>query len=92
MSLVQDLLPAAVPEFNVTVTVRPDGGVLVALDGDGQDTIRRALSPSQAASRLQLEWVVSSIQRDLALEAGVSPSIAQLQSQSRVALPTYEYA
>ncbi|MBB3102721.1 DUF3509 domain-containing protein [Azomonas macrocytogenes] len=92
MSLAQDFLATAFPEFDVATVARPDGGVLVTLNADGQDVLRRALSRGQAQSHLQLEWLVSSIRRDLALEAGTSPAIAHLQSQSRVALPKYEYA
>jgi len=39
-----------------------------------------------------MQWLVRSIRRDLALEAGMSPAVAHLQSQSRTGLPTYEYA
>lgn len=91
MSNVTKSLTAAFPEFDVVTDKRPDGGVLLTLRNDGQDILRRAISPGQAASSVHLEWVISSIRRDLALEAGMSPAIAHLQSQSRTALPTYEY-
>ncbi|MFC3608392.1 DUF3509 domain-containing protein [Stutzerimonas tarimensis] len=91
MPNVTNMLTAAFPEFDVVTDKRPDSGILLTLRHDGQDIVRRAISPGQASSALQLEWVISSIRRDLALEAGMSPAIAHLQSQSRTALPTYEY-
>jgi len=79
MTAAQQFLTAAFPEFEVLTEPRPT-------------LVKRALSKGQTQTRIQLEWVVSSVRRDLALEAGMSPSIAHLQSQSRTALPTYEYA
>lgn len=92
MPLAIDVLTAEFTEFDVVAESRPDGGLLLTLRRDDQDVVRRALSRGQTQSRLQLDWVIGSIRRDLALEAGRSPSIAHLQSQSRTALPTYEYA
>ncbi|MBA1276536.1 MULTISPECIES: DUF3509 domain-containing protein [Pseudomonadaceae] len=85
-------LSAAFPEFEVLTTPRPDGGLLLTLRNDDRDIIKRALSKGQTQTNIQLEWVISSIRRDLALEAGMSPAIARLQSQSRTGLPTYDYA
>lgn len=85
------ILTAAFADFELATTPRPDGGMLMTLSRDGEEVVRRALSAGQVRSRTQLEWVISSVRRDLALEAGLAPSIARLQSQSRNALPTYEY-
>ncbi|MCW8162152.1 DUF3509 domain-containing protein [Stutzerimonas stutzeri] len=92
MTAAQQFLTAAFPEFEVLTEPRPDGGLLLNLRNDDRTLVKRALSKGQTQTRIQLEWVVSSVRRDLALEAGMSPSIAHLQSQSRTALPTYEYA
>ena len=91
--IAEQVLTAAFPEFEVTTTHRPDGGLLLVLrNDDGREVIKRAVSKGQTQTAIQLEWVISSIRRDLALEAGMSPAIARLQSQSRTGLPTYEYA
>ena len=91
MTAAQQFLTAAFPEFEVLTEPRPDGGLLLTLRRRPHAGKARAVErPTQ--TRIQLEWVVSSVRRDLALEAGMSPSIAHLQSQSRTALPTYEYA
>ncbi|MCF6780162.1 DUF3509 domain-containing protein [Stutzerimonas stutzeri] len=92
MIVAEQVLTAAFPEFEVVTSLRPDGGLLLVLRNDGRDVIKRAVSQGQAQNAVQLDWVISSIRRDLALEAGMSPSIARLQSQSRTRLPTYEYA
>jgi len=92
MIAAEKILSAAFPEFEVLTTPRPDGGLLLTLRNDDRDIIKRALSKGQTQTNIQLEWVISSIRHDLALEAGMSPAIARLQSQSRTGLPTYEYA
>ena len=92
MIVAEEILTAAFPEFEVVTTKRPDGGLLLILRNDGRDVMKRAVSRGQTQTAVQLEWVISSIRRDLALEAGMSPAIARLQSQSRTRLPTYEYA
>ena len=92
MIAAEKVLSAAFPEFEVLTCPRPDGGLLLTLRNDDRDIIKRALSKGQTQTNIQLEWVISSIRRDLALEAGMSPAIARLLSQSRTGLPTYEYA
>lgn len=89
--LANDVIALAFPTFEVTTQVRPGGGILVILK-DGERELRRAIPPDHAQSKVHLEWVVSAIRRDLALEAGVAPTICDLQSQSRVRLPTYGYS
>lgn len=90
MSLAKQMLTAAFPDLKVSTVQRPDGGLLLTLHDQDGEVLRRALSFRQVGSATELEWVISSIRRDLALEAGLAPSIARLQSQSRSALPTYE--
>ncbi|WP_120994811.1 DUF3509 domain-containing protein [Stutzerimonas urumqiensis] len=92
MNLAQRTLIAAFSEFDVVTEPRPDGGLLLTLRNDDRVILKRAISRGQTQTAVQLDWVISSIRRDLALEAGMSPSIAHLQSQSRIGLPTYEYA
>ncbi|MGE6527697.1 DUF3509 domain-containing protein [Pseudomonas sp. NPDC077382] len=92
MIAAEKVLSAAFPEFEVVTAPRPDGGLLLTLRNGDRDVIKRALSKGQTQTNIQLEWVISSVRRDLALEAGMSPAIARLQSQSRTGLPTYEYA
>ena len=92
MIAAEKVLSAAFPEFEVVTAPRPDGGLLLTLRNDDRDVIKRALSKGQTQTNIQLEWVISSVRRDLALKAGMSPAIARLQSQSRTGLPTYEYA
>jgi len=92
MIAAEKVLSAAFPEFEVITAPRPDGGLLLTLRNDDRDVIKRALSKGQTQTDIQLEWVISSVRRDLALEAGMSPAIARLQSQSRTGLPPYEYA
>ena len=92
MIAAEKVLSAAFPEFEVLTCPRPDGGLLLTLRNDDRDIIKRALSKGQTQTNIQLEWVISSIRRDLALEAGMSPASARLQSQIRTAVPTYEYA
>lgn len=92
MTAAEKILTAAFPEFDVLTAPRPDGGLLLTLRDADRDVIKRAVSRGQTQTSVQLEWVISSIRRDLALEAGLSPSIARLQSQSRTGLPTYRHA
>ncbi len=92
MIAAEKVLSAAFPEFEVITAPRPDGGLVLTLRNDDREVIKRALSKGQTQTKIQLEWVISSVRRDLALEAGMSPAIARLQSQSRTGLPTYDYA
>ncbi|WP_028239165.1 DUF3509 domain-containing protein [Stutzerimonas azotifigens] len=92
MTAAQHTLTAAFPEFEVVTEPRPDGGLLLTLRNADRVILKRAISRGQTQTAVQLEWVICSIRRDLALEAGMSPSIVHLQSHSRAGLPTYEYA
>ena len=88
--LANDVICNAFPTFEVSTQLRPNGGVLVVLR-EGDRELKRAIPADQAQSKIHLEWVVSAIRRDLAIEAGEAPVISDLQSQSRVRLPTYGY-
>lgn len=91
MNLALTTLTAAFPEFDVTTETRPGGGLLLTLFSDDVKILQRAIPFGQCNSSVQLEWIISAIRRDLALEAGMPPVIANLQSQSRVRLPSYSY-
>lgn len=91
MKQVEEMLVAAFPEYLVVTQPRPDGSLLFTLQQDGQLVLRRALSFGQVRSRMQLDWVIGSVRRDLAIEAGQAPVIAALQSQSRIRLPSYDF-
>ena len=89
MSLIQDKFASLFSNHSVTVTPRPDGGVLLTLcDSEGKQT-QRSISYAQLHTAEQLTWVISAIRRDLAGTASELPSISMLQSQHRFALPTY---
>lgn len=88
--LTNDVISAAFPGFTVATELRPNGGVLVTLK-EGERELKRAIPADHIQSKIHLEWVVSALRRDLAVEAGVAPVIGDLQSQSRVRLPTYGY-
>lgn len=89
MKQVGEIFTAAFPEFDVDTLPRPDGSLLLILQRDGHPVLRRALSYGQLHCRLQLEWLIGAVRRDLAMEAGKAPSITALQSQSRLRLPRY---
>lgn len=90
MNLALESFTCAFPQFSVHISTRPGGGLLVTLK-DAARELQRAIPADQIQSALHLEWIISAIRRDLALEAGVPPSIDNLQSQSRVRLPAYSY-
>lgn len=89
MKQIEETLVAAFPEYEVLLEPRPDGSLLFSLQQGERQVMRRALSFSQLQNRTQLDWLIGSVQRDLAIEAGQTPMLARLQSQSRVRLPTY---
>jgi hypothetical protein len=89
MSMALDTLSAAFPNYDVITDTRPGGGLRLTLKSGEETVLQRAIPATQCTSKMHLEWVISAIRRDLALEAGVPPSIVNLQSQSRVRLPTY---
>lgn len=89
MQLAIEMLSNAFKEFQIQVDKRPGGGLLVSLCQAEQPVLQRVLPVEQCQSALHLEWLISAIRRDLAIEAGRAPQIANLQSQSRMRLPTY---
>ena len=90
MKLALESFTSAFPLFSVQVAMRPGGGLLVTLK-DTERELQRAIPSEHKHSTLHLEWIISAIRRDLALEAGQAPNIDNLQSQSRVRLPVYSY-
>ena len=89
MKQIVETFVAAFPDCEVLLERRPDGSLLLTLQQGERLVLRRALSLAQLRNRLQLDGVISSIQRDLAIEAGQAPMLAMLQRQSRLRLPTY---
>ena len=89
MSLAHQLLSAAFPDMKVRTTSRPDGGLLITLEDVSGMEVNRAISHAQSRSQTQLEWLVSAIKRDMALNEGKTPTVGRLQSQSRYELPRY---
>ncbi|MBM7061830.1 DUF3509 domain-containing protein [Pseudomonas sp. UL073] len=86
---IQEII-AAFPEFDTTCEKRPDGSHLLVLRKDGAQ-IKRVLPSLLMSAPLRTEWVVSAIRRDIQQDAGVTPLVAGLQSQSHGALPSYAH-
>lgn len=84
-----DKLTRAFSGFRTTTRSRPDGGLLFELHNDDGRILTRAISYMQLHNSLQMEWLISSIKRDQALDPAELPTIAGLQSQQRFAMPTY---
>lgn len=84
-------LLSAFSEFQTSTQSRPDGGLLFKLKSKTGRTVSRTLSYHQLQSNLQIEWVIGSIKRDLAMQPEDLPAIASLQSQHRFDMPTYIY-
>ncbi|MEE4462636.1 DUF3509 domain-containing protein [Azotobacter chroococcum] len=89
MKQIVETFVAAFPDCEVLLERRPDDSLLLTLQHGERLVLRRALSLAQLRNRLQLDGVIGSIQRDLAIEAGQAPMLAMLQRQSRLRLPTY---
>lgn len=90
MSLdIQEIIEAF-PEYSITSQKRPDGSYLLAMSRDGVQ-IKRVLPSLLMSAPLRTEWVISAIRRDINQDAGLTPSVGGLQSQSRAALPTYAH-
>ena len=89
MTFVQEKFASVFSEFEVTTQLRPDGGVLLTLRNSEGMQIRRSVSYAQLHTPVQLDWVISAIRRDLAVQPSELPAISMLQSQHRFDLPTY---
>ncbi|MET1079952.1 MAG: DUF3509 domain-containing protein [Pseudomonas sp.] len=74
---------AAFPDFDIATQIRPDGGLLLTLHAGDRIIAKRSLPFGQFNSPLQLEWQISAIRRDLALDAAMAPAVVALQSHSR---------
>ncbi|WP_285424224.1 DUF3509 domain-containing protein [Pseudomonas sp. efr-133-TYG-103a] len=84
-----DRLAIAFSGFQTSTRNRPDGGILFEIKDGGGRKITRAISYLQLHNALQMEWLISSIRRDLAVLPEEAPAIAALQSQQRFDMPTY---
>jgi hypothetical protein len=84
-----DRLISAFAGFQTSTRNRPDGGVLFEIKDGSGGTITRAISHMQLHNALQMEWLISSIRRDMAASPEHLPAIAALQSQQRFDMPTY---
>ncbi|TRX73719.1 DUF3509 domain-containing protein [Pseudomonas mangiferae] len=81
-------IEAAFPDYNLSVSPRPDGSHLLTLLKDGE-LHQRVVPAPHSGIPMRTEWVISAIRRDLDLETGRVPTVADLQSQARRLLPTY---
>jgi len=84
-----DRLTSAFAGFQTSTRNRPDGGVLFEIKDGSGGTITRAISHMQLHNALQMEWLISSIRRDMAVTPENLPAITALQSQQRFDMPTY---
>ena len=69
---------AALPDYAVSATQRPDGSQLLSLEKDGIQVTRVIPSP-QLSAPVRLEWLLSAIRRDIAQAGGVVAEIAAMQ-------------
>ena len=79
MSLVLEanlVFSAAFPDCDIATRIRPDGGLLLTLCKGERLVTQRAMALGQFGSPLQLEWQISAIRRELALESGVGDHAA----------------
>lgn len=82
-------ISAAFPQFRVSAKERPDGDYLISLQDEDGRQIRRVLPYQSLDSIERTDWLIGAIRRDLAVAAGLRPSIKELQSQRGHHLPTY---
>lgn len=83
MDLDFDKLVSAFPEYQLSSKSRPDGGFVLTLEREGK-TFQRVV-----AATVQLDWLVSTLKRDLALEHGEVPPLDSLKMLHRKPLPRY---
>ena len=79
-------LAKAFPDYEFSAQLRPDGGYVVALDHAGT-RFHRVLPALQRPDHL--EWTISTIKRDMALELGEVPPVESLKSLRKTPLPRY---
>ena len=82
-------LVSAFAGFQTSTRNRPDGGVLFEIKVGNASTITRVISYMQLHNALQMEWLINSIRRDMAVRPEDLPALAALQSQQRFDMPTY---
>ncbi|MCY1337456.1 hypothetical protein D9M68_400190 [compost metagenome] len=83
MDLDFDKLISAFPEYVLSTKARPDGGFVLTLEREGKFFQR------VVAVTAQLDWLVSTLKRDLALEHGEVPPTESLKVLHRKPLPRY---
>ncbi|NWL78801.1 hypothetical protein DM872_18310 [Pseudomonas taiwanensis] len=83
MDLDFDKLIGAFPEYELSTKPRPDGGFVLTLEREGKFFQR------VVAATAQLDWLVSTLQRDLALEHGEVPPVESLKVLHGKPLPRY---
>ncbi|BBP81834.1 DUF3509 domain-containing protein [Pseudomonas sp. No.21] len=79
-------LAKAFPDYEFSAQLRPDGGYVVALEKDGI-RFQRVVPALKVAE--QLEWTISTIKRDMALELGEVPPVESLKNLHKTPLPRY---
>lgn len=79
-------LAKAFPDYEFSAHLRPDGGYVVALEKDGI-RFQRVVPALKVAE--QLEWTISTIKRDMALELGEVPPVESLKNLHKTPLPRY---
>lgn len=83
MDLDFDKLISAFPEYELSTKPRPDGGFVLTLEREGK-FFQRVVAKSA-----QLDWLISTLMRDLALENGEVPPVESLKVLHRKPLPRY---
>ncbi|MCO6055722.1 DUF3509 domain-containing protein [Pseudomonas sp. MOB-449] len=83
MDLDFEKLIGAFPEYELSTKARPDGGFVLTLEREGKFFQR------VVAASVQLDWLISTLRRDLALEHGEVPPVDSLKVLHRRPLPRY---
>ncbi|MGQ7814862.1 DUF3509 domain-containing protein [Metapseudomonas furukawaii] len=83
MDLDFDTLTKAFPEYELSTKARPDGGFVLTLQRE-ERSFQRVVGASA-----QLDWLISTLRRDLALEYGEVPPVESLKVLHGRPLPRY---
>ncbi|MBT8766550.1 DUF3509 domain-containing protein [Pseudomonas boanensis] len=86
MNLDIGTLANAFPDYELSTAPRPDGGYVLTLEREGK-SFQRVVPRIGAAA--QLDWLISTLKRDLALEFGEVPPVESLKVLHRKPLPRY---
>lgn len=79
-------LAKAFPDYALSAQRRPDGGYVVVLEKD--DTRFQRLVPA-LKQPAQLELIIATLRRDIALELGEVPPVESLRNLHSTPLPRY---